>query len=563
MTAPTSIASCIAIAAFAAFAAAVPQTSADKYYFSVPRHPGGIKGVVMGDPPAYRVMRSEDIDWLAEAEEERNALRSGRELNFPSNRVAEFGQWPLSATNGAAGWTTALYRDSATDTVRTNIVARYTYSDNEFPNTLARIYRPPKVSLVPWSSADGKNSYRSGEGVELLQHRPAVFLDPDPEKWSTYTAVATNDTSVSFPAVTEVQTVTTTNWTGRYWDGVKWQVSVKTNVSYVTMALTNGTESVHTNMWTEILPHVETAVSTNFLRKSMLGMMFKSGLVELYDPVNDEPSGGPFRTSAVTANYGPLRGATVFAAECVNLTTNTITQIARSWSISTPPGDDYDDTTNTTYDTTSWPVKHMSATTETFKSLTIEYEYDAATDKWIETGERIDTYSNDSGDMTDESANSIIRRLMVWLPTDTVHVGGIDTRISHVEVYAWAEATWERDWRVRGLSADDRGEENKTAVVCRNIGRASAAGSIEFGNATNRYECFSATIPASLLDDAMSATGKSFPQSRPSVSLEHPCPEPDRDVRSTSSRATELWGAHITGILLIIHIAPWTSLPGW
>lgn len=53
-----------------------PATAAD-YIFHRPVLTNNIRGVVMGWPPAYRVIRSEDVDWILEAWEERAAIRSG------------------------------------------------------------------------------------------------------------------------------------------------------------------------------------------------------------------------------------------------------------------------------------------------------------------------------------------------------------------------------------------------------------------------------------------------------------------------------------------------------
>ena len=561
MTARMSILSC-ALAAFAAFAESVPQTSADKYYFTVPKHPGGIKGVVMGDPPAYRVMRSEDIDWINEAYAERNALRSGTILSFPSNTVAEFGKWPLYSTNGLIGWTTSISRENADEPVITNIVAKYTLSD-DIPNTLLLIGNPPRGSLVPWTSDSEKNSYRSvEENVLLDEGLPAVYLDPDQSKWSSVSSYSTNYYDIDFPQVTEFATTTTTNWTGRYLEHGEWRDSVRTNISYITMTMTNGTASVHTNMWIEILPHVETTLKTNIIHKSKLGMMFKSGLIELYDPQNPESDGGPFRTSAVTANYGPLRGAIVIAATCRNLTTNELTQTIRDWYEHIPSNpNDYDNTTNDIHKTMGWPTKEVTAKSTTTKSFFVDMEYDPETDEWYEVGTHIETESLNEGSIIDEAHGGVTCRLMTWLPTDTVHAGGVDSRIDSVDVYVWADANWSRTWEVE----DETGGEYKSSILCKNVGAASEDGSVESvaDGVTNKYECFSATIPASILDDAMAATGNSFPQVRPSVQLEKVCPEPDRDNYVTRSEAEESWFAHITMIILVVHFSPWTSLSGW
>lgn len=62
-------------------AADVTPAAATNYYFSAPLYPSHIRGEVMGDPPAYRTVRSEDADWLFEAFQERFALRTGSLLS--------------------------------------------------------------------------------------------------------------------------------------------------------------------------------------------------------------------------------------------------------------------------------------------------------------------------------------------------------------------------------------------------------------------------------------------------------------------------------------------------
>ena len=121
-----------AIAVLALAGATVPQDSPDKYYFSVPKSPGRIKGVVIGDPPAYHAMRSEDLDWLNEAACERMALMTGAADGPKYVLVPEFGKWPLSETNGYEKWTTAVYVDENDNALLvTNIIVRYSYKETE------------------------------------------------------------------------------------------------------------------------------------------------------------------------------------------------------------------------------------------------------------------------------------------------------------------------------------------------------------------------------------------------------------------------------------------------
>lgn len=72
-----SIIACAAALRTPAIAATVTPASAADYIFHRPVLTNNIRGVVMGWPPAYRVIRSEDVDWILEAWEERVAIRAG------------------------------------------------------------------------------------------------------------------------------------------------------------------------------------------------------------------------------------------------------------------------------------------------------------------------------------------------------------------------------------------------------------------------------------------------------------------------------------------------------
>lgn len=69
-----------------ASAVSVPQTSASDYIFSRPLHTNHIRGVLVGTTNAYRVIRSEDVDWLIEAFSERAAI-SGGSIGIPGTGV--------------------------------------------------------------------------------------------------------------------------------------------------------------------------------------------------------------------------------------------------------------------------------------------------------------------------------------------------------------------------------------------------------------------------------------------------------------------------------------------
>ena len=108
---------CVCLCASAATPATVTPATANGYHFSTPVYPAHIRGVVMGDPPAYLTPRREDLDWLAEAARERIALRGGRIPNPDTHLYPEFGMWDLSATNRVHAWATAVDAVGTTNVV--------------------------------------------------------------------------------------------------------------------------------------------------------------------------------------------------------------------------------------------------------------------------------------------------------------------------------------------------------------------------------------------------------------------------------------------------------------
>ena len=77
------LAACAAALRLPARGAGVPSSVAD-YIFTVPRLTNHIRGVVITSPNAYRVIRSEDVDWLREAFAERWSILSGSVPSRPS-----------------------------------------------------------------------------------------------------------------------------------------------------------------------------------------------------------------------------------------------------------------------------------------------------------------------------------------------------------------------------------------------------------------------------------------------------------------------------------------------
>ena len=81
----------VRLLSFPAHAESVPQTSVSDYVFTTPRLTNHIHGVIMDATNAYRVIRSEDVDWLREAFREREYIGAGA---MPSTNWTEFGVGP-------------------------------------------------------------------------------------------------------------------------------------------------------------------------------------------------------------------------------------------------------------------------------------------------------------------------------------------------------------------------------------------------------------------------------------------------------------------------------------
>lgn len=191
-------------------AAIVTPAASTNYYFSSPLRPAHIRGEVMGVPPAYYVPRSEDVDWLAEACAERSALSTGSLPGGTSTvLVPEFGRWSMSETNRYYKWVTAVDAEGVT-----NVVVGYNLVTNSPPSSGAgtRIYDTSLPGLMG-----------------------TVWLDGDVQLLADCRAVSDDTLNQYFTNVTYSQTYAV----------------VATNAfSAISMPMTNGTVSVHTNEWT-------------------------------------------------------------------------------------------------------------------------------------------------------------------------------------------------------------------------------------------------------------------------------------------------------------------------
>lgn len=567
-----------ALAALSAFAASVPQNSADKYYFTVPLHPGGIKGVVMGDPPDYRVMRSEDIDWLNEAAAERRALITGDAPSPTRALVPEFGKWPVTATNGFEGWASAVfYEEGLFDT---NLVARYSYRTNDLSGSLRMIKRGPAVgsgrgSLIPKKNIGnygGRNHYvLTGLGIE------------NPDKLNSNYSVKEISGSFDWPTYTNIVTITVTNWTGIYTDHGIGITSVRTNISYITKTMTNGTDSVHTNMWVEILPHIETASITNVVKRSKDGMIFRSGIVELYEPEVPPDLEGPFRTNGIKEWYDALRNAkfNYYPGKQVVKLNEPDSWFTERWSQDGNEGTE----TNTIYNGT-WGSKTVVARIENFNDVKIEKGWKQDSEgEWYEAvvnitpKERSVSYD---GVMQDHFCSTTSYDISIPLEYSLVHTGGV-TRVHQATLFFFVGVSRYQSWSVSGTSPNgspisEYGFTNQDYIVCvRHQGNAQELpGGVDVidNGTTNRCVAFRFNIEMDdLLDQAATYCRQSLPSYGYYPILKLDCPRayinkdgPDPDFWTWDtgrSETAEMFSSSIQSAILVIEFKPWTSLSGW
>lgn len=306
-----------ALSAWCVFAAVVPQKSQENYYFSLPNATNSLTctnlfGVVIGDPPAYPVLRREDIAWLREAACERAALASGAWWTTNSKGRVEkpvFGHFPLAQSNTFTRYTSA--REWRNGHIETNIVVGWHWVTNAFgvryPNSGQQV---------------GKDVPNPGAaGVDVFG---GLSFGSDETRYLAVSSNALLQGSQSFknafpPYRTNIVTTMVTNWGGFGWDAENNLIFHYTDcVEVVTMPMTNGTESVHTNTWRVSLPWTVKNVSTNVTPWSYCDMLF-DGQVALWDETPAPAAMRPFPVySYMTNSYNFLKGKRWLVDEVIN-----------------------------------------------------------------------------------------------------------------------------------------------------------------------------------------------------------------------------------------------------
>ena len=268
--------------------ASVTPSSATDYIFTTPLFPASIRGEVMGDPPAYYDPRGEDVDWMFEAYEERLALIYGSMRPQTTHLVPSFGEWALSDTNRFYRWSTAVDASGTT-----NVVVGFSLVTNAPQFSIDRQDVNILYGRLRYDLPDGTLGYDTGanasyrskylDGTELLLTEARACYDID------HAPLFTN---VTF--------------------SVGYTDAVVTNVTTISMPMTNGTTSVFTNMWIETLGHQDINAVTNVVEACPLDYCHESdgpfpGLTN--SPAVRAATMWPFRNGVTAQMYGELRSA--------------------------------------------------------------------------------------------------------------------------------------------------------------------------------------------------------------------------------------------------------------
>ena len=281
------LAFCLSCAALSAGAASVTPSTAAGYIFSQPLYPWTIRGEVMGTPPAYLVIRSEDIDWIEEAVSERQSLISGSMPTPGTSLSPVFGTWPLSESNRFVKCSTAVDAEGVT-----NIVVGYTIVTN---NALTREINTSNIR----SDYQKLNTWLwDTYAIWNIDNSPSGPLDGSVALQES--ARVAYPVSAHDPAITNVYLIPNVE-------------SVPTNeFSVITLPTTNGVSGVFTNSWsTTIYRRGEGTVVTNVNQAYPTDYCHEGdgrfpGYVVGYDRMHTEEVG--FDPGAFDCLYEALRG---------------------------------------------------------------------------------------------------------------------------------------------------------------------------------------------------------------------------------------------------------------
>ena len=480
-----------------AFSATVPQRSASDYYFSRPNLPSNVTGRVMGVPPAYSVMRSEDVAWLREAYCERAALLSRQWAGLASNAVlrAEYGKWPLSATNRFARWTIAA-EPTADGGLATNVIVGYNWTTNLGSGV-------DSATIRAFTFDDG--------GIGNVLAQPDGGLPTDA---SLYRSAAADVTALALTGVTNVwRRATVTN----FWTNATCRIE---------MQMTNGTVSVVTNAWLALAPATNETVVTNVRARTYVDLVFSDGVAGCY--TNVAPNGGRWS--------GTYRAAVV---------TNLYTWLDGMRRLST-----YGERTNRLSTVrTSWYNGDTTAATNTLG----RYEYTASylVSKNIDGEDVVTTYDDYGSYERPDGTAPVV--LMTSFTTNAICAGGDKGRLSGARIYAVANVEYSEFASSDGPTTNKVFATNEYSVVVIPAGSTDNA-------VLDRLLSFVATVDVGgLCETAVTEAGHELRNIGWHPSLVFPVPEPSEDS-SSSSFANVSYKVSLSWVL-VVDFEPWTKMP--
>lgn len=528
---------CVFALASAVRAASVPQTSADKYYFSRPNGTNAIQGRVIGSPPAYNVLRREDIAWLREAYCERAALKSRdwRGLAETSVLAPRFGPFPLSHSNTFHRYTTGVFWENGNRV--TNIVVGYNYVTNAGSGI--------DSAFAEWTGISLKIRVDDEPGLTNTGHDSAGFLATNDALWADANIMY----GTGYPAQTDIVTTVTTSYPSYYIEGGRIVYNTKTNMSTYTMTMTNGTVNVYTNIWIENKPQVIETVSTNVSLSYSPGLMFRSKVIEGYTmpQPQDIRSGGILMMSAITNYYAWLAGARRLA-DCNVGFTNSPKRVQRDW-------DEYgiEDESNSYHSNGYGCSVHGSSSYYNW--------YYKEDDQW-----HPDSYSSYSGDYEYFSPMSFNAQFASQFSWDVIHAGGAN-RIKSATLYVVVHT----EHMLRASSFKDTTDydgiyktfyTNQQAMAAFKLGQMTERGTNSLGKIMFEYSVDLRDIAES----ALGMAGYEFPSLgfHPSFYFDPPAASVDDDRSLDGSADTaEEFKAEIDTFHIVYDLAPSASLPGW
>ena len=511
---------------YTAFAATVTPNAASNYLFTTPQRPAAIRGLVMGSPPAYYVVRSEDFDWLNEALEERQCYMLGTFPNGTNTTLAaEFGKWDLDATNRFHRWTTAV--DAAGVT---NVVVGYHLVTNTPPTSGS-----PGATIPSsyWLIGDAAGALWNPTGSA------DYYLDPD-------VPLATGARAYNPNQV----------WTNTF--SIASYTNALTNAfSTISIPMTNGTVSVHTNQWQGYLPAPRDIVHTNVIQawESLIHFCHVGdGPFPGYtnaQPIATWDTGDlrRFGTTAIISNdYVALRGA-VRLADGISWATNAP---ARSTSREHYSGVAY---TNDVYESYAditpwnWTNDYTSVSTNLTVNDWLNYSLQQSHSVW-ETSVSYKTHDSDGYEWiegADVTERTIGRReqgrvsgtavFETRFPSDLATIGGT-TRIAVEAMYASVLFHYDN----YSLTNYEDGVEIYTNVVVRLAGPEL---DVSGKTATVKVSLDSRAI----CEAAAQAAGA-------------PAPPSSLDGDPGEER-TESWWISKDGFAIFYRISPSSKLDGW